>query len=284
MSSQESWGNFVIDFEDVHYRYPDGTEALKVVTYRIHSGEKVALLGSNGSGKSTLLLHMNGLLLPTAGSMKVNGIPVVQKNAKEIRKVVGIVFQDSDDQVFSPTVFEDVAFGPMNLRFSKDEAADKAKIALQQVGLDGFERRSAHHLSGGEKKKVALAGVLAMGPEVIVLDEPTANLDPQRAESLMKLLDGLHKLGKTIVIATRDVDLVSEWADRVCVFFKGRATKDCTPHEAFCDAGLMGHTHLLPPIVHRVFEDIFNPTPTNIRAARKKLEALKPKWGSPCGF
>jgi cobalt/nickel transport system ATP-binding protein len=267
----------MIDFEDVHYRYPDGTEALKGVTYRIQNGEKVALVGPNGSGKSTFLLHTNGLLLPTEGSVKVNGIPVGQKNAKEIRKVVGIVFQDSDDQVFSPTVFEDVAFGPMNLGFSKDEAAFKGKAVLQQVGLDGFEQRSAHHLSGGEKKKVALAGVLAMEPDVIVLDEPTANLDPQSAESLMKLLDSLHESGKTILIATHDVDLVSEWADRVCVLFEGRVIKDCTPHEAFCDADLMGHTHLLPPIVHRVFEGVFNPTPTSIRAARQKLEALKLK-------
>jgi cobalt/nickel transport system ATP-binding protein len=269
--------NRMIEFTNVYYKYPDGTEALKGVSYRIRKAEKVALVGPNGSGKSTFLLHTNGLLFPTAGTVRVDGLEVNQKNAKDIRSVVGIVFQDSDDQVFSPTVFEDVAFGPMNLGESKERVIEKVNKALQQVGLEGFERRSAHHLSGGEKKKVALAGILAMNPDVIVLDEPTANLDPQSADSLMRLLDDLHLSGKTVLIATHDVDLVSEWADRVCVLNDGQVIKDCSPHEAFGDTQLMRDTHLRPPIVHRVFEGIFNPTPTNIRQAREKLRHLKPK-------
>lgn len=267
----------MIEFDDVYYTYPDGTSALQGVTYTIRKGEKIALVGPNGSGKSTFLLHTNGILLPTSGTVKVGGHAINQKNAKQIRTKVGIVFQDADDQVFSPTVFEDAIFGPMNLGLDKDEVVRRAQEALELVGLAGYEHRSAHHLSGGEKKKVALAGVLAMHPEVIVLDEPTANLDPQSAESLMQVLDELHQAGTTILIATHEVDVVCEWADRVCVLYRGKVAKDSTPAEAFSDAELMGYTNLRPPIVYRVFEGIANPTPTSIRQARDKLKKLVPK-------
>ncbi|MGZ4901914.1 MAG: energy-coupling factor ABC transporter ATP-binding protein [Halobacteriota archaeon] len=267
----------MIEFDDVHYTYHDGTKALRGVTYTIRKGEKIALVGPNGSGKSTFLLHTNGILLPTSGTVRIDGRAVDQKNAKEIRTKVGIVFQDADDQVFSPTVFEDAVFGPMNLRLDKEEVIQRAHEALELVGLEGYERRSAHHLSGGEKKKVALAGVLAMRPEVIVLDEPTANLDPYSAHSLMELLDELHGAGKTILIATHEVDVVCEWADRVCVLHNGVVVRDSTPAEAFSDAALMAETRLRPPIVYRVFEGITNPTPTSIRQARDKLKKLTQK-------
>ena len=264
----------MIEFDDVHYTYHDGTMALRGVTYSIRKGEKIALVGPNGSGKSTFLLHTNGILRPTSGTVRIDGRPVDQKNAKEIRTKVGIVFQDADDQVFSPTVFEDAVFGPMNLRLAKEEVIQRANKALELVGLEGYERRSAHHLSGGEKKKVALAGVLAMRPEVIVLDEPTANLDPYSAHSLMELLDELHRTGKTILIATHEVDVVCEWADRVCVLHNGVVVRDSTPAEAFSDAALMAETRLRPPIVYRVFEGITSSTPTNVRQARDKLKKL----------
>ncbi len=267
----------MIEFDDVYYTYPDGTSGLRGVTYTIRKGEKVALVGPNGSGKSTFLLHTNGILLPTSGTVKVRGRAIDQKNAKEIRTRVGIVFQDADDQVFSPTVFEDAVFGPMNLGLGKDEVVQRAQEALELVGLAGYERRSAHHLSGGEKKKVALAGVLAMHPEVIVLDEPTANLDPHSADSLMQLLEELHQTGVTILIATHEVDVVCEWADRVCVLYRGTVAKDATPAEAFSDAELMSYTNLRPPIVYRVFEGIANPTPTNIQQARDKVRTLTRK-------
>ncbi len=267
----------MIEFDNVHYTYPDGTSALRGVTYTIRKGEKIALVGPNGSGKSTFLLHTNGILLPTSGTVRVGGRAIDRKNVKAVRAKVGIVFQDADDQVFSPTVFEDTIFGPMNLGLDKDEVAQRAETALELVGLTGYERRSAHHLSGGEKKKVALAGVLAMRPEVIVLDEPTANLDPYSADSLMQVLDELHQAGTTILIATHEVDVVCEWADRVCVLYRGAVAKDCTPAEAFSDAELTTHTNLRPPIVYRVFEGFANPTPTSIQQARDKLKKLTPK-------
>ncbi len=264
----------MIEFDNVYYTYPDGTHALQGVTYTIRKGEKVALVGPNGSGKSTFLLHTNGILLPTSGAVRVGGHAINQKNVKQIRTKVGIVFQDADDQVFSPTVFEDAIFGPMNLGLGKDEAIKRARDALELVGLAGYERRSAHHLSGGEKKKVALAGVLAMHPEIIVLDEPTANLDPQSADSLMKILDELHQAGTTILIATHEIDVVCEWADRVCVLYHGTVARDATPAEAFSDVDLMTYTNLRPPIVYRVFEGIANPTPTSIAQARDKVKKL----------
>ncbi len=267
----------MIEFENVFYNYPDGTEALKGIDYRIEKGEKIALVGPNGSGKSTLLLHTNGILLPTSGAVKVNGQLITQKNLKEVRRAVGLIFQDCDDQVFSPTVCDDVAFGPMNLGLKKEQVARRVEDALELVGLTGYEKRSSHHISGGEKKKVALAGILAMEPDVIVLDEPTANLDPESAESLVDVLNDLHNSGKTILIATHEVDLVCEWAERVCVLYDGMIMRDCTPDEAFSDPDLMHRTKLRPPVAYRIFEGIANPIPTTIAKAREKLRALTPK-------
>jgi len=267
----------MIEFESVFYNYPDGTAALKGIDFRVEKGEKVALVGPNGSGKSTLLLHTNGILLPTSGAVKVNGQLITQKNLKEVRRAVGLIFQDCDDQIFSPMVRDDIAFGPMNLGLNREEVARRVKDALELVGLTGYEQRSSHHISGGEKKKVALAGILAMDPDVIVLDEPTANLDPESADSLVNLLNDLHNLGKTILIATHEVDLVCEWAERVCVLHGGTIVKDCTPAEAFSDSDLMHSTKLRPPVVYRIFEGIINQIPTTIANAREKLRMLTPK-------
>lgn len=200
-----------------------------------------------------------------------------KKNLKEVRRAVGLIFQDCDDQVFSPTVCDDVAFGPMNLGLKREEVAHRVEDALELVGLTGYEKRSSHHISGGEKKKVALAGILAMEPDVIVLDEPTANLDPESAESLVDVLNDLHNSGKTILIATHEVDLVSEWAERVCVLFDGMVMRDCTPDEALSDPDLIQRTKLRPPVAYRIFEGIVNPIPTTIAKSWEKLRTLTPK-------
>ena len=166
----------VIETKDITYEYPDGTKALEDVNFNVEEGKIVALLGPNGAGKSTLFLHFNGILRPSFGDIIIDGEPVNynKKDLMRIRQKVGIVFQNPDDQLFAPTVLEDVAFGPMNMGLSKEEVDNRVKEALIRVGMEGFEKKPPHHLSGGQKKRVAIAGILAMKPKIMVLDEPTS--------------------------------------------------------------------------------------------------------------
>jgi cobalt/nickel transport system ATP-binding protein len=197
-----------ICIRDLSYTYPDGTEALKEVSLEISRGESVALLGPNGAGKSTLTLHLNGILKGKEGSVEIFGDKIGEADLKKIRKRVGIVFQDPDDQLFMPTLFDDLAFGPMNLELPQDEVKERVEIALRKVGLSGFEDRMPHHLSFGQKKRAAFAAVLSMEPDILVLDEPTLNLDPRSRFEVIHVIEELHKEGKTIIIATHDVNAV----------------------------------------------------------------------------
>ena len=199
----------VIETKDITYKYPDGTKALDKVNFNVDEGKIVALLGPNGAGKSTLFLHFNGILSPSTGSVLIEGCTVKynKKDLMQIRQKVGIVFQNPDDQLFAPTVLEDVAFGPMNMGLPKEEVESRVKEALLRVGMEGFEKKPPHHLSGGQKKRVAIAGILAMKPKIMVLDEPTSGLDPKGASQILRLLYKLNNEGITIVISTHDVDL-----------------------------------------------------------------------------
>ncbi|MGQ9462002.1 MAG: energy-coupling factor ABC transporter ATP-binding protein [Candidatus Fervidibacter sp.] len=191
-----------IRVENLHYRYPDGTHALKGVSFLVEEGESVALIGPNGAGKTTLLLHLNGIL-QGEGKVFIFGEEVTKQNLLKIRRLVGLVFQDPDDQLFMPTILEDVAFGPLNLGLSKDEALKRALKALELVGMSHAATRSPHQLSFGERKRVAIATVLAMEPKILVLDEPTANLDPRSRRQLIALL---KQLNITKIVATHDLD------------------------------------------------------------------------------
>ncbi|HID47612.1 MAG TPA: ATP-binding cassette domain-containing protein [Methanococcaceae archaeon] len=229
--------------------------ALKGVNFKARRGEMVALLGPNGAGKSTLFLHFNGILRPHRGEILIKGKPIKydSKSLLEVRKTVGIVFQNADDQLFAPTVMEDVAFGPLNLGCSEEEVKKRVKEALRAVGMEGYEDKPPHYLSGGEKKRVAIAGILAMKPEVMVLDEPTAGLDPMGASRIMKLLYRLNREGMTIIISTHDVDLVPVYADRVYVMDKGRIITEGTPREVFSKVDLIRGANLrLPRVAHLV--------------------------------
>ncbi|AEF96365.1 ATP-binding cassette domain-containing protein [Methanotorris igneus] len=245
----------IIETRDLHFQYPDGTKALNGINFMAKKGEMIALLGPNGAGKSTLFLHFNGILKPTKGEVLIKGKPIKynSKDLIEVRKTVGIVFQNPDDQLFAPTVKQDVAFGPLNLGLSEDEVERRVKEALKAVGMEGFGDKPPHHLSGGQKKRVAIAGILAMEPEVIVLDEPTAGLDPLGASQIMKLLYDLNRKGMTIIISTHDVDLVPIYADKVYVMSKGQIIKGGTPKEVFEDVETIRKANLrLPRVAHLV--------------------------------
>lgn len=247
--------NIILEARDIYYRYPDGTMALNGINFKVKRGEIVALLGPNGAGKSTLFLHFNGILKPYKGEILIKGksIKYDSKSLLEVRKTVGIVFQDSDDQLFAPTVMEDVAFGPLNLGYSEEETKKIVEESLKSVGMEGYENKPPHHLSGGQKKRVAIAGILAMKPEIMVLDEPTAGLDPLGASNIMELLYDLNRMGITIIISTHDVDLVPIYADRVYVMDKGRILMEGTPKEVFRNVELIRGANLrLPRVAHLI--------------------------------
>lgn len=208
----------IITVRNLHFQYTDGTVALAGVDFDLQAGETVALLGANGSGKTTFVLHLNGLL-EGKGEITVCGMPVTKPKFAAVRQKIGIVFQDSDDQLFMPTVLEDVAFGPLNLGLSRDEAVSRARVVLEQVGMLDALHKAPYHLSAGEKKRVAIAGVLAMEPEILVLDEPTTFLDPPGQEALTHLL---RDLPQAKLLVTHDTHFALALATRAIFFQKGK--------------------------------------------------------------
>lgn len=246
----------VLEVKDLCHRYPHlESNALDKINLKVYRGERVAVLGANGAGKSTLFKHLNGILRPLSGEILIKGEKITKKNVRMCRETVGIVFQDPDDQVLAPSVEEDVAFGPINMGLSREEVEARVKEALQMVGLTGFEERAPHHLSGGQKKLVAIAGILAMRPEVIVLDEPTAGLDPLSSARVLELIMKMNReLGITLLLSTHDVDVVPYFAERVFVLHHGRLEADGSPEEIFSDPKLLRKAHLKLPRVAEVFE------------------------------
>jgi cobalt/nickel transport system ATP-binding protein len=208
----------LIDVRDLHFRYPDGTQALEGINFTLQPGETVALLGANGSGKTTFVLQLNGVLRGE-GSITVCGLPMTKDNLPQIRSKIGMVFQDSDEQLFMPTVLDDIAFGPLNQGKSEAEAIAKAKLGLEQADLMHVWHKAPYHLSAGEKRRVALAGVLAMEPEILILDEPTTFLDPPSERNLLQLLGDLPQAK---LIVTHNVRLAGALATRAVFFEKGR--------------------------------------------------------------
>ena len=225
-----------VDVHDLKFTYPDGFEALKGISLAIAHGEKVALIGPNGAGKSTLMLHLNGINEPTSGAVTIAGLPVVRQNIGRIRAAVGLVFQDPDDQLFSPTVYDDVAFGPIHMGLPRVEVDARVTAALAAVGLPGFERRQPFHLSIGQRKRAALATVLSMAPSVLVLDEPSAGLDPRGRRELINLLRGLEQ---TMLVSTHDMKLVSEIFPRTVIVDDGRIVADGATDAILADAALL---------------------------------------------
>lgn len=212
-----------IRFTDVHYSYPDGTEALKGISFTATHGERIAILGLNGSGKSTLLLQTNGLLLPSAGEVNVGDVPVTKKTASLVRQAVGMVFQDPDDMLFMPTVYDDVAFGPRNMNLPEEEVRRRVMDALKAVGLEETSNKTSFQLSGGQRRSVAIASILSMEPDILVLDEPSANLDLSARHNLIKLLDTFHH---TILLATHDLEMAKQLCTRAILLNQGSLIAD----------------------------------------------------------
>ena len=271
----------VLETKEVSYKYPDGTPALKDVNFHASKGEIVALLGPNGAGKSTLFLHFNGILRPSSGKIMVEEVPLNynKKAIMNVRQKVGIVFQNPDDQLFAPTVAEDVAFGPLNIGLDQDEVEKRVTESLERVGMAGFERKPPHHLSGGQKKRVAIAGILAMRPGIMVLDEPTSGLDPKGASQILHILHQLNQEGMTIVISTHDVDLVPLYASQVYIISDGHIIKEGTPQDVFGDVETIRKANLRLPRIAHLMEILQKkdelpfdkPYPLTIGEARRKL-------------
>jgi len=234
-----------ISVRDLGFAYPDGTQALDGVSFEAGHGEAIAVVGANGAGKSTLLLHLNGLLTPQRGSVDLGGIPVTKGTLPEIRRTVGMVFQDPDDQLFMPTVAEDVGFGPLNLGLSPEGVAARVAAALARVGAEHLAERPPYRLSGGEKRAVAIATVLAMEPNVLVMDEPSSGLDPRARRRLLGLLQGFEH---TRIVATHDLDLAAELCPRTIVMGGGRVLADRPTVDVFRDDELLERASLERPL------------------------------------
>ncbi len=241
--------SIILEARNIHYRYPRGMEAVCGISFHIRKKEKIALVGPNGAGKSTLLAMFNGMIRPGSGVLLFDNQPIQYDTAslRMLRKRVGFVLQNPDRQIIAPTVYQDVAFGPTNLGYPEKEVQRVVTLALRHVGLEGFERRPPHHLSGGEKKRVAIAGVLAMDPDVLVLDEPTSGLDPSGSEDIMELLDELNHEGKTIIISTHNVELAYPWADRAILMLEGTILEEGIPEKAFGNPEYVRRAHLSLP-------------------------------------
>ncbi len=268
--------------DDLSYTYSDGTQALRRVSLSIQAGERVALIGANGSGKSTFLQHLNGILLPQTGSITVGDYPMEPRYLNQIRDFVGLVFQNPDDQLFMPTVWEDISFGPMNQGLGGAFLSGRCHGAMAAVGLDvdHYGHRNTGNLSGGEKKRVAIAGVLAMQPQIITLDEPSAQLDPRSRRQFIQLL---QSLSMTQLIATHDLDLALELCDRTLVLSHGRLVYDGPTADVLYDGPFLYEHGLEPPLSYSrpycdrdaVLKSLTSPRHPPSSAHRENLSATR---------
>ncbi|MCK4836246.1 MAG: ATP-binding cassette domain-containing protein [Candidatus Aminicenantes bacterium] len=251
----------VIEVRNLNFTYPDGTTALKDMCLELYNGETIGLIGPNGAGKSTAILHLNGVL-KGVGKIKLLGKEINKKNIREIRSKVGIVFQDPNDQLFMPTVFDDIAFGPLNLGLSVDVVKSKTLKVLSEMGLDGVKDKPSHHLSLGEKKSVSLATVMVMEPAILILDEPTNSLDPGTRRIFIQMLSNL-KVSK--IIATHDLDLVFELCSRVVLMDNGRVITEGETKEILSNKILLEEHNLEIPASLLLKENIFSVKKSSMR-------------------
>ena len=272
-----------LETKDLCFTYHDGTQALKNVNIQVKKGEKIAIIGPNGAGKSTLFSHFNGLTEPTSGHVEIDGEKIIfeREELLKVRQKVGIVFQDPNDQLFAPTVKEDVAFGPMNMGLEYDEVKKRIEEALEMVGMSGFEDKTPHHLSGGQQKRVAIAGIVAMRPDIMILDEPTAGLDPEGVDKVLAILNKLNSEGMSIVISSHDIEMVNEFADKIFVLYNGEIIAEGNNHQIFSDKELLKKAHLKAPvtteILYKLKENGLNVDTEKLSIEETVKEILKAK-------
>lgn len=235
----------IIDFKDVHFAYPDGTRALDGISFRITHGESVGIVGANGAGKSTLISHMNGYLLPAKGAITIGDLQLSKSTLSNARKTVGVVFQNPDDQLFMPTVFDDVAFGPLNLGMTEERVVERVNEALNTVGCLHLKDKPPHHLSMGQKRAVTIAAVIAMQPDILVMDEPAASLDPKSRRQLINLL---KEFRHTKIIASHDLDLIMDVCGRCLVISDGKVAADGATGELLTNEELLEENNLELPL------------------------------------
>jgi cobalt/nickel transport system ATP-binding protein len=249
----------LIETRDLSYVYPGNVTALHHVNFVAPRNARIAVIGANGAGKSTLFKCFNGIFTPTSGQVLIRGEPISRGNLREVRKFVGLVFQNPDDQIFSPTVEQDVAFGPMNLGLDEETVHHRVHEALKLVGIEDLAHRVPHHLSGGEKKRVAIAGIIAMEPEVLVLDEPTAGLDPRGVRELIGVINNLSRtFGMTVIFSTHDVSVIPEVADYLYVMAKGGFVAQGTVEEVFAQPELLASVRLDVPVLPRLIRSLID--------------------------
>ncbi|NMM62390.1 ATP-binding cassette domain-containing protein [Clostridium sp. P21] len=249
---------YILETKDLSFKYPDGTKALKSVNIKIEKGKKISFIGVNGSGKSTLFLNFNGVLKPSGGSLiyKGNAVKYNQKSLLELRKNIGIVFQDPENQLFSASVYQEVSFGAMNLKLEETEVRRRVDEALKNIGMYDYREKAVHFLSYGQKKRVSIADILVMNPEVIVFDEPTSSLDPKHSSQIIDIFDDINEKGITVILSTHDVEIAYSWSDYIFVMKDGEIVKEGTPYEIFSDDKLINECYLQKPLILETFENL----------------------------
>jgi len=248
--------DYIIELNNLTFSYSDGTKALNNLNLKIERGKKISFLGINGAGKSTLFLHLNGILKPTKGEIVFNNMPLKysQKELKKIRQKIGIVFQDPDIQLFSANVYQEVSFGAMNLNLEKAEVIRRVDKALQDTNVFEYKHKPTHFLSYGQKKRVSIADILVMEPEVIILDEPTSSLDPKHSAMIEELLNDINKTGTTLLLSTHDIDFAYSWSDYIFILKDGELVGEGTPEEVFQNDHWIEAGSIEKPMVFQVYE------------------------------
>ncbi|MGN0106399.1 MAG: energy-coupling factor ABC transporter ATP-binding protein [Hominilimicola sp.] len=271
----------VLSVKNLSYSYNENKKALNGISLDIHCGERIAVIGSNGAGKSTFFLNLNGVLTPDGGEIIFEGNPIDKKSLIELRKNVGIVFQNADNQIIASTVLAEVSFGPINMKLPRDEVKSRCEEAMEYMNITHLKDRPPHYLSGGEKKCVSIADIIAMKPKVIIFDEPTEGLDPINAKMLEDALDRLNKEGKTILLSTHDVDFAYRWADRAVVFSDGEIIADDTPINVFRNNDAVKRARLRRPAILEIYETLCKKRlisqveyPRSVSELKKLIEAV----------
>lgn len=265
----------ILEIDKITYTYSDGTKALNDVSLTVRQGEKLAFVGGNGSGKSTLFLCLNGILRPQSGTINYKGKPVIYKRKEllELRSKVGIVFQDPDNQLFASSVYQEISFGACNLALSQEEVKRRVDSVIEELGITPFSQKPTHALSGGQKKQVALADILVMEPEVLIMDEPVSALDPLHTKLLNEKLEELPNKGITVIVATHDMNFALEWADRIVMLKDGNIIREGNPADIFQEEELLKETNLSQPDVIILFNKLIEkkilketlPVPRNLK-------------------